>query len=133
MLKVGLQLTTWLPDVVATVWTAPVVCRLVRVFSVTPAIPLTIVGVPAEYPMVLAVKESVPVIRSVDIALVIQPRARIGMRRVSVTVTVSSRAVTTVTVSGDSKLPRLPSVGTLIDNPPVNGFTTNCKFVVVAP
>lgn len=118
MLKVGLQLTTWLPDVVVTVWTGAKVKRLVRVFSVTPANPLTIVGIPAEYPMLLAVTESNPVLRFVDIADAIQLLTR-GSRRVSVTVTESSCTVTTVIVSGESKLPKFPDVGTLIDKPPV--------------
>ena len=134
MVMVGLQLTIWLPVVVIAVLTATDVCKLVRVFSVTPAIPLTIVGVPAEYPMVLAVKESVPEIKSVEIAYAVHPRIRnTGARRVSVTVTVSSCAVVAVTVSGDAKLPKFPSVGTLIDNPPVKGFTTKDKLVEVAP
>ena len=134
MVMVGLQLTTCLPVVDAAVLTAVVVSRLHLVFSVTPAIPLTIVGVPAEYPMVLAVKESVPETKSVEIANAVHPRIRnTGSRRVSVTVTVSSCAVVAVTVSGDAKLPRFPVVGTLIDNPPRKGFTTKVKFVVVAP
>jgi hypothetical protein len=129
---VGLQLTTWLPVVVFAVLTAVVLSRLHLVFSVTPATPLTIVGVPAEYPMVLAVKESVPVSKSVEIANAVHPRTRVP-RRVSVTVTVSSCPVVAVTVSGEARLPRFPAAGTLIDNPPRKGFTTKVKFVVVAP
>ena len=134
MVMVGLQLTTCLPVVDAAVLTASDSCKLVRVFSVTPAIPLTIVGVPAEYPMVLAVKESVPQTKSVEIAYAVHPRIRnTGARRVSVTVTVSSCPVVAVTVSGEARLPRFPAAGTLIDNPPRKGFTTKVKFVVVAP
>jgi hypothetical protein len=132
MVMVGRQLTTWLPVVVFAELTEIVVSRLVRVFSVTPAVPLTIVGVPAEYPMVLAVKESVPESKSVEIANAVHPRTRVP-RRVSVTVTVSSCPVVAVTVSGDAKLPKFPRTGTLIDNPPVKGFTTKDKLVEVAP
>jgi hypothetical protein len=132
MVRVGLQLTIWLPVVVVVVLTATDVCKLVRVFSVTDAAPLTIVGNPAEYPMVLAVKVSNPESRSVEIAVADHPRTRV-IRRVSVTVTVSSCAVVAVTVSGDAKLPKFPRTGTLIDNPPVKGFTTKDKFVEVAP
>jgi hypothetical protein len=134
MVMVGRQVTTWLPVVVLAELTEIVVNRLVRVFSVTPAVPLTIVGVPAEYPIVLAVKESVPVSKSVEIANAVHALTRVvGARRVSVTVTVSSCAVVAVTVSGDAKLPKFPSVGTLIDNPPVKGFTIKDKLVEVAP
>jgi hypothetical protein len=134
MVRVGLQLTIWLPVVVVVVLTAAVVCKLVRVCSVTDAAPLTIVGIPAEYPMVLAVKVSNPESRSVEIAYADHPLTRVvGARRVSVTVTVSSCAVVAVTVSGDAKLPKFPATGTLIDNPPVKGFTIKDKLVEVAP
>ena len=129
---IGRQLTTWLPDVVVAELTGTDANRLVRVFSVTPADPLTIVGTPAAYPMLLAVIESIPETKSVEIAFVIHPRVRVP-RRVSVTVTVSSCPVVAVTVSGEARLPRSPAAGTLIDNAPVKGLTTNVKLVVVTP
>ena len=132
MLNVGFQLTTWFPVVVAPVSTMIGMSIAVRVCSVTAATPLTTVDPPEEYPTVLAVRESDPVVKSVTTAFVVHDLTKLGFRRVSVTVTVSNVALITVSVSGELKVGNDPDIGTFIDSPPVYGLMTSSIDVVFA-
>jgi hypothetical protein len=130
MLNIGVQLTTCLPTDEEPVSTVADVFIEVRVYSVTPTVPLIVVEGPDEYASVLAVIESEPVTKFVEIALVVQVRIS-APQRVSLTVTAPNSTVRVSENSGLSMRSKCALVGTVMDSPAVLGSMIIYNVVVV--